>query len=117
MAAFDRLDTARGALFQLLVRAAGNAAFSLTQRSDLNEMLADPLAADHLLLAEAAVRAQPDATLDRITALLDAAATTMRAVLGGANSRDERRLAINQADAACDAFRQLLRQGGNAVLP
>ncbi len=108
MDAFDRLNIARGALFQLLVRAAGNAAFSLTQRSDLNEMLADPLAADHLLLAEAAVRAQPDATLDRVAGLLDGASATMRAVLAGANSRDERRLAINQADAACDAYRQLV---------
>jgi uncharacterized protein YfaS (alpha-2-macroglobulin family) len=108
MDAFDRLNIARGALFQLLARAAGNGAFSLTQRSDLNEMLADPLAADHLLLAEARVRAEPEATLDRISDMLDAASASMRAVLAGANSRDERRLAINQADAACDAYRQLV---------
>ncbi|QMW22668.1 hypothetical protein [Sandaracinobacteroides saxicola] len=108
MADFDTLNTARGALFQAVNRAVNNAAFALPERIALNELLADPLAADHLLLARAIVEAKPPEALAAVEEKLVEATRRMRRVLAGENARDQRRDAIDQVDAASDALTALL---------
>ena len=109
MTDFEDLDASRGHLFQTVHNAVNDAAFNLSERGSLNELLADPLAADHLLLAKAKVMAKPAIDIRNATAAMDAADAQMLTVLAGANSRDERRAAIDRVDGACDTFGKLMK--------
>jgi hypothetical protein len=107
---FDGLVNARGRLFRALHDAVNDGAFALAERSILNELLADPLALDHMLLREAIVRKHDDAEVATTIDLLNDAADDMADVLAGNNSRLARREAIDQVDTACDALTLLLRE-------
>lgn len=108
MTAFNKLNSARGQLFQSVNAAVNDAAFSLAERIAMNELLAEPLAADHLLLAQAAVQAKGDAAMNGVTGELDGAREKMDAVLAGHNSAAKRRAAIDALDAACDTLSALM---------
>lgn len=108
MADFDTLNQSRAQLFQAVHRAVNDGSFALTERSALNDLLAETLAADHLLLAEDRLRQLPSATIEPVEASLTRARAAVRNVLDGANSRDERRAAIDLVDAACAELRVLL---------
>lgn len=108
MADFDTLNGARAALFQAVHRAVNDGSFALVERSALNDLLAETLAGDHLLLVEERVRALPSATILPVETALKRATSAIRGVLDGANSRDERRIAIDLVDDACVLLRALI---------
>ena len=108
MAIFDDIHAARGRLFMTVHQAVNNAAFSLDERSLLNEFLADPLAADHLLLAQAIVEASPEAAVQDVINVLTEASDALDDVLAGNNNRVARREAIDAVDIACDALSALI---------
>lgn len=111
---FERLNAIRSTLFQTVNACVNNGAFLNVERSALNELLADPLAGDHLLLLEGGVRRLDTARIDEVIDLLEAANTGLQTVLGGANSRAERRDAIDHLDSACSAYTTLLDDAATA---
>lgn len=108
MSNFDELNLARATLFQRVNSAVNNAAFGLPERMALNELLADPLAADHLLLARERLEGPPEAAMPPVTRALRSADAELAGVLAGDNGRDRRRAAIDAVDDACDALTTLL---------